>query len=66
MRTFLAAKAKASSRFKDNILLTRVPSLTSISYWVTAGPILALTTLASTPKFLKTLVIIGTMVLTAS
>ena len=51
---------------KLNILLTLVPALISISYWVTAGPILIATTLPSTPKSANTCSKIPTFSLTSA
>ena len=53
IRTSLAASAKAMSSVKLTILLTFTPTAGWTSNFVTDGPKLALTTLASTPKLLK-------------
>src|SRR5258706_14610829 len=50
MVPFGAAKERAKSRSRPVILLSLVPSATSKAYWVTAGPKLTSTTLASIPK----------------
>ena len=53
IRTSRAASAKAISSDKETILLTLTPMAGWISYLVTDGPKLALTTLAWTPKLSK-------------
>ena len=53
IRTSFAAKASAISSVKFTILLTFTPTAGWTSNFVTDGPKLALTTLASTPKLWK-------------
>ena len=54
IRTSLAPSSKAISLFRAVTLESLVPDLISSSYWVTVGPVLAATTLPSTPKSLIT------------